>query len=226
MSRQALRCMRTVVRELGRDRCPQSQHALIPGDCSASKPVAGVFSTLHARLSFANIASQHSLRSSSCVAGLRPSISPMRVPLGSRLYKIASTGLVDIPEQVFAVNQNRRSTDFMAYQECSNRLVVDINQARMPAAWKRQRFYIKPKQRRHMHKWNGIVKRKRRDFNTRLRWALKSMSRCVSSYWRDVLRLAVKHDQRTAGLHARLPHCVIPWKFAGVSEASQVMVLC
>lgn len=69
----------------------------------------------------------------------------------------------------------------MAMLESSNRLVVDLNQARIPEAWRRRRFYIKPKVKRNMHKWNGVIKRKRRDFNYRLRWALKSMSRYTPS---------------------------------------------
>ena len=41
----------------------------------------------------------------------------------------------------------------------------------------RKKFYIKPKYRRNEKRWAGVLKRKRRDFNYKLRWALKSMSR-------------------------------------------------
>jgi hypothetical protein len=50
-------------------------------------------------------------------------------------------------------------------------------QGRVREVRRRQSYYIKPTEKRKQYIWTGVVRRKRRDFNNRLRWALKSMSR-------------------------------------------------
>ena len=54
---------------------------------------------------------------------------------------------MDIPEQII-IPRGRRRVDNAAVTDSSNRLTVDLNQARMPEAWRKHRFYIKPKEKR------------------------------------------------------------------------------
>jgi len=53
-------------------------------------------------------------------------------------------------------------------------------EARMVENWRAHRYYVKPKYRRQNVLHLGIFKRKRVEFNRRLRWALKTMKRCAS----------------------------------------------
>lgn len=179
--RAGISFLRTCLREAGRDRCQQSSFLAAP--CAAVvRPLAGASTARLTPCTYSSIAIFCCPKGYSTPEPASSLQAPQsHVPCGSRLYKIASTGLVDIPEQVVSTHQHRKSLEVMAMLESSNRLVVDLNQARMPEAWRRRRFYMKPKVKRNMHKWNGIIKRKRKDFNYRLRWALKSMSRYTRS---------------------------------------------
>ena len=56
-----------------------------------------------------------------------------------------------------------------------NRALYD---SKMQTTWKRHRYYLKPKYQRQNTLYMGIFKRKRVDFNARLKWALKTMNRC------------------------------------------------
>lgn len=98
----------------------------------------------------------------------------------SRGYKIITSAIVDLPNKIImkggptpkTLKQNSRSVT-----ESCNRITRWLHEARMPEGWRQQKFYIKPKYRRNEKRWAGVLKRKRRDFNYKLRWALKSMTR-------------------------------------------------
>lgn len=201
--RKGFTFLRACAREGCRDRCQHSFGVLSPVREAVAGPIASASTSQHATAPYSRLA-VHQLPKSNSVSepAASPQVTLSTVPSGSRLYKIASVGLVDIPEQLVSVHQNRRNIDHIAMLESSNRLVVDLNQARMPEAWRKHRFYIKPKERRHIHKWKGIVKRKRKDFNYRLRWALKSMSRYVScnDLWGCAKRATVVCT-RSNGMH-------------------------
>lgn len=99
--------------------------------------------------------------------------------MGSRGYKVITSAIIDVPKLgprpgVKGTKQNPRSVS-----ESCNRMTRWLQEARMPEGWSRRKFYIKPKYRRAQRKWAGVLKRKRRDFNYKLRWALKSMTRCA-----------------------------------------------
>jgi ribosomal protein S21 len=94
-----------------------------------------------------------------------------------RSYKVISPAVFEIPKRVLVLGRKNTMFDNMAYTEASNSLTRSLHEARMPENWRRHKFYVKPKCRRAGKKWAGILKRKRRDFNYKLRWALKSMTR-------------------------------------------------
>ena len=52
-------------------------------------------------------------------------------------------------------------------------------EARLGEKRKERQFYLKPKVMRHRHIWKGVLRQRRLNFNYRLRWALKSMTRCA-----------------------------------------------
>ena len=73
--------------------------------------------------------------------------------------------------------------DFFASRnlnDADKQLVSSMMDARMREKLRENRFYLKPKMRRNAHKWRGVLKQRRRDFNYSLRWALKSMTRFES----------------------------------------------
>ena len=101
--------------------------------------------------------------------------------LSSRGYKIITQAIVDLPKITAKGHPGSKSTGVKqnprAVSDSCNRMTRWLHEARMPEGWMRQKFYIKPKYRRNQKRWAGVLKRKRRDFNYKLRWALKSMSR-------------------------------------------------
>jgi len=70
--------------------------------------------------------------------------------------------------------------------ETSDLLLEATMQSRHREKWREHAFHIKRKYRRQNHRWSGVVRRNRHDFNYRLRWALKCMTRCAcSAAWRQ-----------------------------------------
>jgi hypothetical protein len=98
----------------------------------------------------------------------------------SRGYKIITSGIVDLPHISEQPGGKGLKQTPRAISESGNRMTRFLQEARMPEGWMRKKFFIKPKFRRHQKKWAGVLKRKRRDFNYKLRWALKSMTRCAT----------------------------------------------
>ena len=101
--------------------------------------------------------------------------------LSSRGYKIITQAIVDLPKVSFKGPPGANNTGIKqaprGVTDSCNRMTRLLHEARMPEGWMRKKFYIKPKYRRNEKRWAGVLKRKRRDFNYKLRWALKSMSR-------------------------------------------------
>jgi hypothetical protein len=75
----------------------------------------------------------------------------------------------------------RQPTQFRIAQAANN-AANDLAQGALDGRYGEKRreraFYLKPKVRRNRHMWRGVLRQRRRDFNYRLRWALKSMTRC------------------------------------------------
>lgn len=61
--------------------------------------------------------------------------------------------------------------------ETSDLILEATIQARHREKWREHSHHIKRKYQRQNHRWAGVVRRNRHDFNYRLRWALKCMSR-------------------------------------------------
>jgi hypothetical protein len=97
-----------------------------------------------------------------------------------RGYKVITQHLVGIPQRITMHQRARQQrADGLANINAANSVLRAVHEARMQEAWKRHRFFVKPKDARRQRIWQGVIKRKRRDFNYRLRWALKSMTRCL-----------------------------------------------
>lgn len=97
--------------------------------------------------------------------------------LMSRGYKIITSCIVDLPKMPTTAGPKGLKQVPYAVGDSCNRITRWLHESRIPETWIRKKFYIKPKVRRSQKRWAGILKRKRRDFNYKLRWALKSMTR-------------------------------------------------
>lgn len=99
-------------------------------------------------------------------------ISSMQPRRGYKFYTPHLIQVVPLPRKPVKLAMRQRLVG-----QAAQNLQKAVNEARMDEGWRSKRFYVKPKKARKLIVHKGFLKQKRKAFNTRLSWALKSMAR-------------------------------------------------
>lgn len=94
----------------------------------------------------------------------------------SRGYKFHSPHIMQV---VKAETGRKKLTHNQVVGRAAASLQRSVLESKLPDGWKRRRFFIKPKYQRQNTLRMGIMKRKRSEFNYKLKWALTTMARCA-----------------------------------------------
>jgi hypothetical protein len=106
-----------------------------------------------------------------------------------RSFKFHGPTMIEVVPGVFELDQSPFRNAQKA-NETHDLMFGAVTQGRYAEKMQSKRFHIKRKYRRQQHRWKGVIGRHRREFTTRLRWALKCMSRyALSERGRDKVAL-------------------------------------
>jgi hypothetical protein len=106
-----------------------------------------------------------------------PTHRPFSIWAAIRGYKFYTASLTEPVSR--AATAIHGSEHYGGHDEliAADSMMQAANQARWREKWYERRSYIKPKVKRNRAWIRGVVRQKHRNFNYRLRWALKSMTR-------------------------------------------------